>query len=79
MQPDRGGENHLFQVLPLQYQVLNCIAVGNAGNILFDNRALIEFSRHIVAGCSNNFHPPGVGLMVGLGADKRGVERSGEY
>jgi hypothetical protein len=48
--------------------------VIHADHVLLDDRALVQLAGHVVAGGADQLHAPGVGLVVGLGADEAGQE-----
>ena len=49
--------------------------VVDPGDVLLDDRALVERRRHVVRGRADELHAPFVGLVVRLRADERGQER----
>ena len=49
--------------------------MGHAGDVLRDDRPLVEVGGGVVGGRADHLHPPLVGLVVGLGADERRQQR----
>ncbi len=70
MPPDRPGQDRLFQILSLSNQVLQIIPVGDPGDVLLDDRPLIELLRHVMGGGPDHLHPAREGLLVGLSPDE---------
>ena len=61
-----------FAVFTFTYHVGSCITVADTFNTLLNNRAFIEVSGNVVAGCTNEFYAAIIGLLVGLGPGKGG-------
>ena len=51
--------------------------VVDAGDVLFDDRTLVEGRRHVVRGRADQLHAPLVGLVVRLGARRTRAGTSG--
>ena len=65
-----AGEDDLLEVLAFQDEALGSVLVGDAGYILLDDRAGIQFRRHIVARGADNLDTTLLGLMIRLRADE---------
>jgi len=61
---DGGNQNVLFQCPSLPEQVVHFIAVRNARNVLFDDRALVQICRGVVRRRADQFDAPLVRAMV---------------
>lgn len=61
----RPGEYDAFEVAAALDQVPNAVTVRDTDDILLNNRALVRFLGHIVAGGTDNFYAPFIGLPVG--------------
>lgn len=70
-----AGEDHFFEVASFLEKVIEGIAMGDADNILLNNRAIIEYFGHIVAGGADELYPARERLMVGFGAYEGRQER----
>ena len=69
------GEDYLFQVFPFIDKIGNRIFMGNADNILFDNRSGIQFGRYIMAGGANDLNTPFKSGMIRFRTNKCRQER----
>jgi ribosomal protein L18 len=67
-------EDGLFDVLAVAHHVVDRVGVVDADHVLLDDRPLVEFAGHVVAGRADQLDAALVGLVVGLGADEAGQE-----
>jgi len=74
MPADGSGEDHLFDVAALFYEVLDGVAVRDAFDALLDDGAVVEDFRDVVGGGADDFYAAVEGLLMGLGADEGGQE-----
>lgn len=79
MPTQTAGKHGFFDITTKAHQICRCVAVANAMDILFDDRACVEFLGHIVAGSANQFNAPLVSLVVGLSSGKKRAKNCGEY
>src|SRR5579864_4913654 len=75
MPADGSGEDHLFDVAALFYEVLDGVAVRDAFDALLDDGAVVEDFRDVVGGGADDFYATVKGLLVRLCADECGQER----
>ena len=62
-----AAQHNFLQVSTFGNERLDIVFVGNAHDVLFDDRAGVEFRSHIVAGRADNLDPAVKGLVIGLG------------
>ena len=72
VQLHRPGQYDFFQVAAFSDQIGDMVGVGYGGDILGDDRALVEVFGDVMAGRSDNLDPSLEGGVVGLGAGERG-------
>src|ERR1700761_8280941 len=70
-----AGEHNALQVATARYEVLDLIAVGDAGYILLDDGTVIEIGGDVVAGGAGQLDSAGVGRVIRPRADKSRQER----
>ncbi len=75
MQPEGAGEDYLFQVLTLPFEVLYAVSMVHADHILFDDRTLIQLLCHIMTRSADDLHSPFIGLLIRRTARKGRQER----
>ena len=68
LEPDGFGEHRFFQILSLPDEVFHGILMGDPGDVLRNDRALIQVGGDVVAGCPDDLHAPVECRMVGPGA-----------
>src|SRR5699024_8071580 len=74
--PGHGsGQNGGFDVLSALNEVRDRPIVVDPGDILFDDRTLVEVAGDVVSGGADDLHTAGMGLMIGLGPLEAGQER----
>src|SRR4051812_33213350 len=56
-------------------ELLGAVGVGDAGDVLFDDRAGVQFGGHVVRGCTDELDAALLGLLVGARPGERGQER----
>jgi hypothetical protein len=63
-----GARQHAaFDVAALADEIVGCVAMRDALDVLLDDRSLIEIRRNLVGRRPDQLHPALVRLMVGLG------------
>jgi hypothetical protein len=78
--PTNGARQHdFFEVVACLGQVVNGIAVVDTDDILFDDRAIVEYLSNIMSRGADQLDPVLKRLMAGPGADERGPKPCGEY
>ena len=71
--PTNGaGEDHFFKIAAFFHQVFKGIAMRDARDALFDDRAVVEDFSDIVRGSADEFYAAFVGLVMGLCAYEGG-------
>src|SRR5699024_12858748 len=74
--PGHGsGQNGGFDALSALNEVRDRPIVVDPGDILFDDRTLVEVAGDVVSGGADDLHTAGMGLMIGLGPLEAGQER----
>src|ERR1700732_959735 len=69
--PTNGaGEDHFFKVAPFFNKVFKGIAMRNASDALFDDRAVVEDFGDIVRSGADEFYAALIGLVMGFCADE---------
>ena len=68
MVPYSAGQNHLLEVAPLADHVLDRVLVIYTYYVLLDDRSGIQFGSRIMAGGTDDLHPPVMRGVVGAGA-----------
>src|SRR5690606_10255406 len=74
MQLNGPGEDNFFQVPRLIDKIHYPMCVGHATDVVFNDRAVIQFIRYIVARGPDDLYAPLKCGMIGLGARKDGKE-----
>src|SRR5579862_3091728 len=69
-----SGEDYLFDVAALFYEVLDRVAVGDAFDALLDDGAVVEDFGDVVGGGADDFYAAVESLLVRLCADECGQE-----
>jgi len=72
---DRARQHQPLQIAALRNKVLHLVSMRNSRYILLDDRPIIQYLRHIVAGCSDQLHTARMRRMIWLRADKRRQKR----
>ena len=72
---DGAGEDAALDVAPLAHQILGRVAVADALDILFDDRALVEIGGDEVRRRSDQLNAPRVRLMIRPRPFEPGQER----
>lgn len=73
--PAYGLSEHKFLQIPaLAHEILNAMPVCDTGDILLNDRSLIQIRSGIVRRRTNELHPSFVGLVIGAPARKGGKE-----
>src|ERR1700693_5924891 len=75
MQAHGAAEHGALEVASLADHIFNGVAVRNASDFLFDDRAFIEIHGDVVTRGSDQLHSAKEGLMVGLGTDESRKKR----
>ena len=71
--PTNGaGEDHFFKIAAFFHQVFKGIAMRDARDALFDDRAVVEDFSDIVRGSADEFYAAFVGLVMGFCAYEGG-------
>ena len=74
--PAKGaGEHDTCEVATLFDQVFELVRMGDTDDILFDDGAIVQHFRDVVAGGANQLDTTFEGPVAGLRAHKRGEER----
>lgn len=71
---DGAGEHDFFEVAALADEVLHGLFVGDAADVLLDDRSFVQFGGDVVAGGSDDFHAAMVGGVIGFRAGEGGEE-----
>ena len=71
---DGAGEDDFFEVFAEADEVFHRLAMGDANDVLFDDRAFVEIGSDVVAGGSDDFHTAPVGGMIRPGTGEGGEE-----
>ena len=69
------GKHKLLQITSLADQIPKPVAVGDARNVLFDNRSFVQDFRYIVASCADELDPSLKRGVIRLRPDKRRQKR----
>jgi hypothetical protein len=72
---DGAGEHDFLEVASLADEVFDCVAVGDADYVLFDDGTVVEDLGDVVAGCADQLYAALEGLMVRPRADEGGQKR----
>ena len=72
MQTNTTRQDDSLQIAPFSDQVFDRIPVADTHDILFDNGAIIQLFRDIVARSAYQLDASPIGLVIGLGSGKRG-------
>lgn len=72
MAPEGAGEDNFFQVFAFANKVTNGFAVGDANDVLGDDRAFVEIRSNVVTGGADDFHTAFVSRVVGAGSGEGG-------
>lgn len=75
MPPHATGKHKFLQILSFADQVFKSIAMGDARNVLFDNRSFVQNFRYIVAGCADELDPSLIRGVIRFRSDKRRQKR----
>ena len=65
MEADGLGEDAALHVLSERHHVRRGVGVGDAGDVLLDDRTLVEVGGHVVGGRADQLDAAIVGLRVG--------------
>ena len=71
---DRAGQHAGFDVTTHGNKIVGRHGMDHAFGLLFDDRALVQIGGHIMGSGPDELHPSFMGLVIGLGALKRGQE-----
>src|SRR5688572_18114635 len=74
MQPNRSGEDQLFQITAPANEIFDRVTMTNPDDLLFDDRSVVQFRVDVVACSPDQFHTPSESLMIGLSPNKGGQE-----
>ena len=74
MPANRLGADGFFEIATAADNVLDVVAVGNAGDVLRDNGAFIEIGGGVMGGGADEFDAAGMGLVVGAATGEGGEE-----
>ena len=69
------GEHGFFKIAAFTDQIVDVVPVRHPGDVLLDDRTIVEDRRRIVRGRPDQFHAARRRLMIGLAAGKRGQKR----
>src|SRR4029077_5811090 len=69
-----AGQYNLFQIPSLPHQIIDGISVAHTDDVLLDDGTFIQIVRGIVCRGPDDFHPPVIGLPIGISADESGQE-----
>src|ERR1700722_8011109 len=64
MQAHGAAEDDLLQITTLAHQVVDRVAMRDARDVLFDDRAFVEQGGGVVSGCADELHATLLRLMV---------------
>ena len=70
----RARKDDFFEVAAFADEVFDGVTMGDADDVLLDDRAVVEDFRDVVAGCADQFYATLEGLMVWSRADEGGQE-----
>ncbi len=70
VEADSLGDRDSLAVTAKADEIGGGVEVVNALDFLFDDRSGVEVGSDVMAGGTDQFHPAGVGLLVGVGADE---------
>src|ERR1700686_2745199 len=74
--PSNGaGEDNFLQVAAFSDEIFDCVAVRDADDVLFDDRAVVQDFGNVVAGCPDQLYAALKGLMIRACAHKCRQER----
>ena len=72
MPTDGAGKNDALEIAAAGDEVFDLVAMRDAGDVLFDDGAVVEFRSDVVACGANEFNSAGVGGVIGAGSDEGG-------
>ena len=72
MESNSAGEGEAFAVAAETDEVVGFVVVFHPGDLLLDDRPLIEVLGGVVAGRADQLHAAFEGTTVGIGSDKSG-------
>ena len=72
MEADSLGEDAALHVLAERHHVRRGVGMGDAGNVLLDDRPLVQVGGHVVGGRADQLDAAIVGLRVGRAPLKEG-------
>src|SRR3990172_9917413 len=74
VQVDGAGEHDLLEIAALAHQVVDGVAVADSGDVLLDDRSLVQLRRGVVRRRADDLHAAFVRLVVWACAGERGQE-----
>ena len=72
---DGAREYDFLKVAAFADEIFDGVTVGDADDILLDDRTIVENFCDVVAGCADQLYPALEGLVVRLGTDESGKKR----
>lgn len=61
---NRARQHLTFNITSDGYVVGRVLRMGDAGKVLFNDRAFVEVGRHVMGGGSDQFHTTLIGLTI---------------
>ena len=71
---DCSGKHEALQISALRNQILHLISMGDASDILFDDRPIVQHFCHVVARSANQLYASRMRGMVGPRSHEGGQE-----
>ena len=68
------GQHDLLEVSTFLYQISHLVAMGDADDVLLDDRTVVQGGSHVVAGGPNELHPTLESAMLGTSTTERREE-----
>src|SRR5256885_7067463 len=68
-------EDHTLHVAAFAHHVFERVSVGDAGDVLLDDRPFVQHLGHVMAGGADQLHPALERAMIWLRSDERRQER----
>ena len=69
-----AGEDDFLGVAAESLHIGGGVFVGNANDVLFDDRAVVEVFGRVMSGCADEFHAASISLVIRARSHKRRQE-----
>jgi hypothetical protein len=75
----RAGEHRTFDIAPCGGAVFGAQGMGHTGNVLLNDRILVQLLGNVMGGGADEFDAAIMRLLIGLGPPDNSARRSDEY